>query len=241
MKNDDANKLNATKPANSTVVGSIDSKLQSNASASSAAPIASFNNETTIINSTVTRIPNNDAPAQLLAVNNNATMSQAPLISLSNSSKPFQSQNITTNDYVNATKGLVDQHPVGGTNASAATTTHNETTSTAGPIAVPVAALNASPTKSDSKAVSSPSPDLKNHQEDKTKKTEKPVKRSPSLSSFHNKKTLYKATKASTRTLRRSKPRSGVLRRSMYIVIIKQWTVMSRLPFYLEYPFLLFL
>lgn len=216
MKNEDTNKLNATKPANST--GTIESsKLQGNASIPSA-PIAPMHNETTIINSTVTRIPNNDAPAQLLSANNNATMSQAPLlISLSNSSKPFQNQNITTNDYANVTKGLVDQHPVAGANTSAATATHNETAPTVGPSVEPAAALSP---KSDSKLASS---DLesKNHQDAKTKKTEKPVKRSPSLmTSSHSKKTFDKAAKASTRTLRRSKPRSGVLRRSTYIIII---------------------
>ena len=182
-----------------SVAGIVGTKSQSNTSLPAASSSNLKNNETTIINSTVTRLPSNDSPVPLLSMNNNSS-SQIPF-SVSNSSKPFQNQNITTNDYANVTKGLVDQHPAAAGNVSATTVTHNETSSSA--------AVNPNP-KSDSKVVATSETGKKNHQE-------KPMKRSSS-SSHKSKKRLYKESKASTRTLGKRKLRGGILRRSIYIL-----------------------
>jgi len=74
--------------------------VASNTSGATGVPVKP-DNGTAIINSTFTKIPTNESPSTNLL---NST-TQYPQVS--NSSKPFQNQNFTTNDYANMTKGLL--------------------------------------------------------------------------------------------------------------------------------------
>lgn len=97
------------------------SPAQTNTTGASATPVKP-DNGTAIINSTFTKIPSSETPsAQLL----NSTNQNAQI---SNSSKPFQNQNFTTNDYVNMTKSFSNPPPAtkDNTTPSKESEKHNE-------------------------------------------------------------------------------------------------------------------
>jgi len=171
-------------------------------------------NDTSIINSTFTAPPNgnpvspaSNQPTSIL----NATTSSAPNTDISNSSKLIQVQNLTTSDFINATKGFGGNTFAGGAeNATIANPPQAVSTEANLPQNVSTVVNPPQPV-----AAKITNQKLTSSEREKSKEVKKPVKGSArSFLKFKKTSKVAKATKATTRSFMKSKRRSGVLRRS---------------------------